>query len=305
MRILVLGAGGIGGYFGGLLVKGGADVTFLVRPGRAAQLREQGLVIESPLGNFQVPARTVLREDVQPGWDAIILACKAYDLEDAIDTLRPAAAGALIVPQLNGIRHLAVLDAAFGAEAVAGGMTQVGLALEPDGRIRHLALTPIFRHGARQASQQARAEKLRDTLALGGEAFALSDNILRDMWEKFTFLATLAAMTCLMRATVGEIARTDEGAALTLSVLEDCAAASAAAGYAPRGEYLADLRTRLTNPTSPLAASMLRDLTKGGNIEGEHIVGDMLSRARAAGRAAPVLAAAYTQLQAYSGRLGK
>jgi 2-dehydropantoate 2-reductase len=299
MRILVLGAGGIGGYFGALLARGGADVTFLVRPRRAAQLREQGLVIESPLGNFQVPARPVLREDLAPGWDAIILACKAYDLDDAIETLRPVAAGALIVPQLNGIRHLEVLDAAFGADAVCGGMTQIGVVMEPDGRIRHLALTPIFRHGPRSAGQKARAERLQQALAAGGEAFALSDAILRDMWEKFTFLATLAAMTCLMRAPIGAISATSEGAAQTLAVLEDCAAAAAAAGYPPRSEYLRGLQSRLTDPGSPLAASMLRDLTRGGKIEGEHIVGDILARARAAGREAPLLAAAHTQLEAY------
>ena len=146
MRILVLGAGGIGGYFGGRLAAGGADVTFLVRPGRAAQLAANGLILRSPLGDVQVPVRTVLRENAGPGWDAIILACKSYDLEDAIATIRPIAPGALIVPQLNGLRHLDVLDTAFGAEAVAGGVAQIGVTMEADGTMRHLNRMQGFVH---------------------------------------------------------------------------------------------------------------------------------------------------------------
>lgn len=299
MRILVLGAGGVGGYFGGRLAAGGADVTFMVRPRRAAQLAADGLVIRSPLGDVKVAVRTVLPEQAAPGWDAIILACKAYDLDGAITALRPAAPGALIVPQLNGLRHLEVLDAAFGAADVAGGLSSIGVALEPDGTVRHLNITPAFAHGPRRPEQRGRAERLQAAFEKGGFGARLSDNITLEMWEKFVFLATLAAGTCLLRARVGQVVRTREGAALLAETLADCTAAATAAGFPPRKSFLEETREKFADPDSPMAASMLRDLQRGGPVEADHILGDMLTRARAAGRAAPVLRAAFAQLQAY------
>ena len=299
MRILVLGAGGIGGYFGGRLAAAGADVTFLVRPRRAEQLAQNGLVLRSPLGDAQVPAKILLAKQAAPGWDAIVLACKSYDLDDAIATIRPAAPGALIIPQLNGMRHLEVLDAAFGADNVAGGMTQIAVTMEADGTIRHLNLPPIFRHGPRFPAQRTRSEQLQ-AMAAGGSGFALSDNILLDMWQKWIFLCSVAAMNCLMRAPAGQIARTQDGAALMEDTIADCAAAAQAAGFAPSPKFLEDLGKRLTDPDSPLAASMLRDVLAGKATEADHIVGDMLARARASGRPATVLRAAYCHLQAYA-----
>jgi 2-dehydropantoate 2-reductase len=198
------------------------------------------------------------------------------------------------------MRHLEVLDAAFGATNVAGGMTQIGVVLEPDGTVRHLTLTPVFRHGPRRPDQRARSEQLQAALAKGGTTFELSDNILLAMWEKFAFLCTLAAMTSLMRAPVGPISRTPDGPALMLETFADCAAAAAAAGFPPRERFVADLNKRLTDPDSPLAASMLRDIQGGKPIEADHIVGDMLARARTAGRPATMLRVAYAHLQAYA-----
>ena len=304
MRILVLGAGGVGGYFGGRVAASGGDVTFLVRPRRAEQLRANGLVIRSPLGDAQVPVKTLLREQAKPGWDAIIVACKAYDLDDAIATIRPAAPGALIVPQLNGLRHLEVLDAAFGADNVAGGLASIGVTMEPDGTIRHLNMSPAFAHGPRGPGQRERSERLQSELEKGGFGPVLSANILLDMWEKFVFLCSVAAMTCLMRATVGQIVRTQDGTALLLEVFGDCIAAAWHAGFSPREPFLESTRAKLTDPDSPLAASMLRDLQRGGAVEADHIVGDMLARARAAGRPAPLLRAAYAHLQAYQSQRG-
>jgi 2-dehydropantoate 2-reductase len=300
MRILVVGAGGIGGYYGGRLAAAGVDVSFLVRPRRAEQLRRGGLVIKSPLGDATVAVKWLLREQAAPGWGAIILACRAWDLDDAIASIRPAAPGALIVPQLNGIRHLDVLDAAFGADDVAGGMTLVALTMEPDGTIRHLAKVQGFAHGPRTAPQRERAERLQAELVKGGFLPVLSDNIMRDMWEKYAFICTLAGTNSLLRANVGEICRTQDGAALTLEMLDDCVAVAVAAGYPPRESFLEATRKRLIDPDSDFAASMLRDIQSGGAVEADHIVGDMAARARAIGRPATLLRAAYAQLQAYA-----
>ncbi|MCW3473963.1 2-dehydropantoate 2-reductase [Limobrevibacterium gyesilva] len=299
MRILVLGAGGIGGYFGGRLAAAGVDVTFQVRPRRAEQIARDGLVIKSPLGDLQLPVKTVLRETAAPGYDAILLSCKAFDLDDAIESLRPAAPGALIVPLLNGMRHLDTLDAAFGAGNVAGGVAQIGVTLDADGTVRHLNRGQGFVFGERDAAQASRCAALAAVLAKGGFEPRHSHEILQDMWEKFVFLCSIAGMCCLMRSNIGAIARTADGISLMQEMLEDCAAVATAAGYAPRARFMEFSTKSVSDPTSTGAASMLRDVQRGGKVEADHVVGDMLARAKAMGRNATLLRAAYAHLQAY------
>ena len=125
-KILVLGAGGIGGYFGGRLVESGADVTFLVREGRRKMLSERGLQIESQFGNAQLAVETVVASDVAPIYDAVILTCKAYDLDTAIAAIAPAVAPAgYVLPFLNGIAHIDVLNQRFGQHRVLGGTAKI------------------------------------------------------------------------------------------------------------------------------------------------------------------------------------
>jgi 2-dehydropantoate 2-reductase len=303
MRILVLGAGGIGGYYGGRLAQAGVDVTFLVRPRRAEQLARDGLVVKGPVVEFAIPVATVTRETVAPGYDAILLSCKAYDLDDAIEAIRPAAPSALILPLLNGIRHLERLDSEFGPASVTGGVAQISVTLEPDGTIRHLAPMQGFIFGPRDPTQEAACTALAAVLDKGGFAPKLSPAIMQDMWEKFVFLCTLAATTCLMRGTVGAIARTDHGTSVALDMLAECTSVATAAGYPPREGHAAFSRKMVTDRDSGTAASMLRDLQRGGKVEAEHIIGDMLTRALAAGSPAPMLRAAYTHLQVYQASL--
>ncbi len=299
LRILVLGAGGIGGYFGGRLAAAGVDVTFLVRPRRAAQLARDGLVVKSPLGDLAIPVKTVSKDEVKPGYDAILLSCKAYDLDDAIASIRPAAEGALIVPLLNGMLHLDRLDQAFGAGSVTGGVAAIGVTLEPDGTVRHLNPGVGFILGERDASQRARCAALTAELAKGGFAPKHSDAIIQDMWQKFVFLCSIAAMCSLMRGGVAKIARTEEGAGLMMEMLEDCAAVATAAGYPPSEGFTTNTRKSLADPNSPNAPSMLRDIVAGNQVEAEHIVGDMLARSKKIGRNSVLLRAAYTHLQVY------
>jgi 2-dehydropantoate 2-reductase len=300
MRILILGAGGIGGYYGGRLAEAGADVTFLVRPGRAAALAANGLVVRSPRGDIAMPVRTVTREAAGSGYDLVILSCKAYDLEDAIATIAPATPGAHILPLLNGMRHLDRLDAAFGADNVLGGVAAVGVTMDPDGTIRHLSPMHNFTFGARSAAAAGFCAALEPVIAKGAFDSRLSTAIMHDMWEKWVFLATLAGMTCLLRGDIGTINRTSpSGQALLLEALEECSAVAAAAGFAPRPGHVGFSRKMLMDATSTFAASMLRDLQGGGRVEADHVVGDMLGRALAAGRPATLLRAAYAHLKVY------
>ena len=306
MRILVLGAGGIGGYYGGRAAASGADVTFLVRPRRAAQIAANGLVIKSPLGDATIAAKTVQADDVQPGWDAIILSCKAYDLDSAIAAIRPAAAGARIIPQLNGVRHIDRLEAEFGADAVLGGMTGIAVTLDDDGTIRHLNTMATFGYGPRMASQAAFCDALRPHLAKGGFDLANSPDIAQMMWEKWVFLCSIASMNCLFRGNVGSIvSASDDAASLMLAMVDECTAVATAAGFKPRPPADARARQQLSDPKGQWMASMLRDLQRGGAIEADHVVGDMLARAKHHGTPHTLLSVAYTHLKVYEAARAK
>ncbi|GLK80476.1 2-dehydropantoate 2-reductase [Methylopila turkensis] len=301
MRLLILGAGGIGGYYGARLAEAGVDVTFLVRPARAERLARDGLTLTSPLGDVRRPVAFVT--DASETFDAVLLSCKAYDLDSAIDAVRPAVAPeTLVLPLLNGVRHLDALDAAFGRERVLGGVAHIGVTMAADGTIRHLNKLHRFVLGARDPAQEARAAALHAELLKGGFAPELSADVMQDMWEKFTMLAAFAGLTCLMRAPVGAIMQTDDGPAIAQALLDECAAVSAANGHVPREAFLAQSLGMLTAAGSPATASMLRDVESGGRTEHDHILGDLRDRGRAAGVAVPTLALAYAHMQAYAAR---
>jgi len=302
MKLLMLGAGGVGGYFGARLHEGGADVTFLVRPKRAAVLRERGLRLHGGRGelHIQQPKLLIAGEPSEQIFDAVVISCKAYDLDSAIDAIRPyVAAQTLILPLLNGMKHLDTLDTAFGAQRVLGGLAQVSATIDSNGDIKQLTDTQTLIYGARSEAQQAGVEAVDSAIKQGKFDARLSDNIVLEMWEKFTLLTSLAAMTCLMRANIGEIAATQDGAQLMSRMLTDCAAVGTAAGYAPRHNYMTAIRGVLTHKGSPLEASMRRDMEAGGVTEADHVVGDMLRRANDAGIDATLLRAAYCHLQAH------
>jgi 2-dehydropantoate 2-reductase len=300
MKILVLGAGGVGGYFGGRLAEAGADVSFLVRPRRAAQLAANGLVIKAPAGDLKQAVTTVLAEDVKPVYDLVLFTCKAYDLDDAMASIAPAMGGtAAVLPLLNGMKHLDRLEQKFGRPQVLGGAAQIIATLNPAGEIVQMNDIHTLIFGERDAPTSKRCEDLAAIMATAKFTSKLSPDIQLEMWEKFVFLATLAGMTCLMRAGIGPIVRSDDGEGLMLEMLEECRKVAAAEGSDPRPEMLQRARGMLTDRKQAFTASMMRDIEKGGPIEGDHIVGDMLVRARKHGIAAPLLRVATSHLQTY------
>ena len=306
MRILVLGAGGTGGYFGGRLAQAGVDVTFLVRPARAAQLDSEGLMIRSPLGDASFPVAHVTADALpalaaeQP-FDLVILSCKAYDLDSAIEAIAPAVSSrTTVLPILNGLRHYAALDARFGRDAVLGGLCFISATKAADGAVLHLAPAAKLTFGERDTpGNSARVLALAAACVQAGVDHVASDAIGQEQWVKYTFLTTLAAATCLMRADVGTIVATDDGAEIVRGLYAECLAVAEAAGEPIPEKAQAVALAATTQEGSALKASMLRDLEAGQQVEAEQIVGDMLVRARAAGQAAPLLAVAYAHLQAY------
>ena len=306
MRILVLGAGAVGGYFGGRLAAVGADVTFLVRPRRAGQLARDGLVVLSPHGDLRLAVRSVTRDTVRPEYDLAVLSCKSYDLADAIESLLPAMdPGTLVVPLLHRVGHLEALDRAFGRERVPGGTCHLAGRLTDSGKIMQLTTLHRIAFGTRQGNRpdtRGRLVELEHAFSMTGVPAVLAERIETELWEKFVLLATLAGMTCLMRASGGDIMRAARGGELMLAFLDTCRRIAMAEGEPLRDEFYANTVRLLTEPGSAFTASMLRDVEAGRRTETEHVIGDMARRAQAAGIEAPLLSAAHCHLQTYEAR---
>lgn len=306
MRVLVVGAGATGGYFGGRLVEAGRDVTFLVRPGRADQLRRAGLVIRSRFGDATVPARAVLAEDLRDPFDLVILAVKSYTLGEAIASVAPAVGpGTMVLPLLNGMRHLDALDAAFGPDRVLGGLCAIAASLGPTGEVVHLNDKHLLVFGERAGGPSPRAAAVAELMAPANMASRASKYVLPEMWEKWVILATLAGVTCLMRAAVGDVVAAPGGADLIHQLLGETAAVAAAHAFPPRPAFLDQARAMLTEPGSAFTASMLRDIERGGPTEGDHVLGDLVARADARGVPVPLLRVAYCHVKAFEARTAR
>jgi 2-dehydropantoate 2-reductase len=301
MRILIVGAGSIGGYFGGRLLAAGRDVTFLVRPHRAEQLARTGLVIKSPAGDLEWPLPPIaMADNLKEPVDLILLSCKAYDLESAIDAFAPAVGPqTAILPLLNGMRHLDLLEARFGSQPVLGGQCVISVALDPDGRILHMGELQNLSFGTRDGAVTSQAEAIAKTLSGAGFDVKLSTEILQEMWEKWVFIATGAGITCLMRSTIGDIV-TAGANDITLALLDECGAIAAREGFAPRPTSTDQARAMFTTPDSAVTASMFRDIQNGARIEADHIVGDLLRRGGEF--QSPTLRIALAHLKTYEAR---
>jgi 2-dehydropantoate 2-reductase len=301
VRILVVGAGSIGGYFGSRLMAAGRDVTFLVRPRRAAQLRGNGLVVTSPLGNLSLPTPPLVSAgSIKDFYDLIILSIKSYDLESSIEDFAAAMGPASqVLPLLNGLRHLDVLDARFGVQRVLGGLARISSTLDADGRIHQLGNFNALAFGSRR-SEHADIEVIAEALRVPGFEAHLSADILQEMWEKWVFIAAAAASTSLMRSTVGDIVAAG-AQEIPAGLLRECGAIAAANGFTPRDPAINVGLSILTTPGSSFTASMLRDIENGAAVEAHHIVGDLLARAPKA-LPTPLLATAYAHLRVYEAR---
>jgi len=303
MRILVVGAGALGGYFGGRLKEAGRDVTFLVRPRRAEQLAKSGLTVRSPKGDISISAPpTVVAEQLSAPFDLILLSCKAYDLQGAMDSFAPAVgANTAILPLLNGMKHLDLLGARFGGNAVLGGQCIISATLDGEGRVLHLNDSHFVSFGEQNGAKSPRAVAIAE--AFSGAKFdsQLSTAILHEMWEKWAFIAAAAGICCLMRGTFGDIAAAG-ASQLGSDMFTECCAIAAKNAFKPGETAVKRSVGMLTAAGSPIAASILRDIERGAPIEADHIIGDLLARGSARPVDYPLLQIAYAHLRTYEAR---
>ena len=304
MRMLIVGAGSTGGFFGGRLAQAGRDVTFLVRPRRAAQLRERGLEIVSPHGNTTVRPRLVTAAELQEAFDAVLLTVKAFALDAALEDMAPAVgAGTMILPVLNGMMHLDALAARFGRQAILGGAAIVATAIDREGRVIQLAPFQDIAYAELDGSRSPRIAELDRFMRGAGFDARLSSDIMQEMWDKWALLATLGGVTCLMRGNVGEIGAAPGGPEFLSRFLEEVVAVINTVGKRVSDAAIARARAARATKGSSLTSAMYRDLEQNLPVEAEQIIGDLLARGRAAGVATPLIAAAHTHLGVYQARL--
>lgn len=301
MRVLIVGAGAIGGYFGGRMLQAGRDITFLVRPRRASELAAVGLVIKSPNGDVTLKNPPVVQADtIKDKFDAVLLSCKAYDLDDAIKSFAPAVGErTTIIPLLNGMRHLDVLDEKCGASHVLGGLCLTAATLNEKREVVQLGPVQTFGFGERDGKMSDRVRAIAEVVKGCNFDGAASEAVLQEMWEKWVFLASNAASTSLMRAAIGIILASPGGKDFLLGTLDECRAVATAEGYPPRALALERATEMLTKVASPLTASMFRDIKASQPIEADHVIGDLIARADTAKVPVPRLRAAYTHLKSY------
>ena len=302
MRILIVGAGATGGFFGARLAAAGRDVTFLVRPRRAADLAARGLQVLGPSGDLTIRPKVVLAPDIPGPFDLVLLAVKAHGLAGALDDTGPAMGpGTVLFPVLNGLRHMDVLVGRFG-DRVIGGVCRVATTLDAAGRIRQLAPGQELIYGELSGGISGRIAALDAAMQGCGFSARATPEIRQAMWDKWVMLAALGATTCLMRGTVGEIAAAPGGTAVAGAMLDEVAGVAAASGYAPADAYLKATRAMLTAAGSPMTSSLYRDLEAGQPLESGAIIDDLLARARGFGLATPLLDAAAVALAVHEGR---
>ena len=304
MKFLVVGAGALGGYFGGRLLEAGRDVTFLLRPRRAAQIAKTGLVVQSPFGNLQLASPPyMVAEDIAAPFDVILVGSKAYDLDSTMDSFAPAVGPeTVILPLLNGMKHIDRLVERFGDERVLGGLCMISATLDDEGRVLHLNDMHGLSFGERAGGRSARIDAIEAQFAGAKFDATASATISQDMWEKWVFIASAAGLTSLMRASIGDIVEAG-GEDVALAIFDECCAIAAHNGFAPRQAAIDRGRKMMTTPGSPMTASMYKDIARGAPVEADHIIGDLLNRAaRAASPTPSVLRTAYVHLKAYEAR---
>ncbi|MEV6965027.1 ketopantoate reductase family protein [Hamadaea sp. NPDC051192] len=305
MRILVVGAGATGGYFGARLHEAGRDLTFLVRPRRAELLRERGLRISGLGQETVVTPNLVTAPDLAGHYDIVLLSVKATTLAQAIEDTAPAVGPCTaVVPFLNGMAHLDTLTKAYGSDVVLGGVVRVITTIGENGEIRQLAPLADMTIGEPAGGVSDRVRRIEEVLSEAGFDFAVSPDIQTAMWHKWVFISTLGALNTLVRGSVGEAV--DAGAEhLGPRIAAEAAGIAEAAGHPMPAQALANVAAFVSRPGSADTASLYRDLVAGQPTEAEQILGDLTARARAFGVSTPLLDVATASLRVHEQRLAR
>ncbi|RIP37116.1 2-dehydropantoate 2-reductase [Staphylococcus gallinarum] len=300
MRILVLGAGAIGGYFGGRLAESGLDVTFLVRPKRKSYLERNGLAIHSENGDFNFNPKLITREDHVEAFDVVLLSSKSYHLEHAIEDLQPFIHhNTIIIPLLNGIAHIPKLQSLFGKHNIMGGYCVIETTLDTSGEIVHTSTFDKLFFGELNGEESERAKHLAASFSNAKAQFILSNNITQGMWHKYLMITVLSGVTTLMHAPIGPIRDSVGGTNFIESLYNEAATIMRAEGAPLDKQIVPKYMHSLTQLSYHFKTSMQRDMEKGLNIEADHLQGHLLKLADQHQIHAPLLTTIYQNHKVY------
>ena len=271
MKVLILGVGGLGGFFGAHLQKTNCDVTFLVRENTKKLVSERGIKILSDFGNFKINPVLITKKDLKINYDVVMISCKAYDLEEAIADLKPSQKNAVIIPLLNGQAHINKLEKAFKKENVFGGVAHVSSNTNAPGEIKHVGKIKRLSFGPRYKGNEQIANDFYQLCRKADFQTILSEDINQDIWEKWIFLATIAGATTLFQTSIDNINTKPNGKIFIQNLWNECINISKENGYELRTESKSLHEDLLFKSDYPFKASMLVDMEKKIMTEHEHI----------------------------------
>ena len=299
MKIAIFGSGGVGGYFGGRLAQAGQDVTFIARGAHLAAVTESGLRVDSIGGDFAVhPARATDSPQSIGPVDLVILATKAWQLDSAIEQMKPlVGAGTMILPLLNGMEHMDVLLAAFGREHVLGGLCRLSAFVAAAGHIRHVGIPPFIAFGELDNSKSARVDSLREMFsALNGITVDVPADINVAMWEKFVFISGTSGVGAFTRQPIGEFRANPETRTMLFNAMNETAAVARARGIPLSESFVSDTMKRIDTIQPDVMASMQKDMMEGRPSELNEQTGAVIRMGRAVGVPTPTHEAIYAKL---------
>ncbi|SFI67590.1 ketopantoate reductase family protein [Thermoflavimicrobium dichotomicum] len=299
MRVLVVGAGGVGGYFGGRLVQKGVDVTFLVRPRRKQQLDQEGLIIHSVHGNASLRVKTLQAGDKSDPFDLILLSVKAYHLDEALHSLHPyVSKNTTILPLLNGISHLDKLKQMFGEPFVLGGLCFIESTLNQNGHIEHYSPQHDLVYGELDGEYSDRIKKIEQLFAGANLNAYASRHIIKRMWHKYIFISAMSGITSLTRSSLGPILTSPYGKEVLERLLHEIIAIAKTQEPSIDPDIDLQIMKTVTEISPTFKSSMQRDLEKGLPIETDHLHGTLL-RLAPENLDAPLLKTVYSTLMIY------
>ena len=289
MRIAIMGSGGLGGYFGARLVQGGADVHFVARGKHLEAMRAGGLRIQGPQP-IHVPKVNATHDPREIGVaDVVMLCVKLWDTETAIEQIRPMVGpNTAIVSFQNGVLKDQYLRAAFDERQLMGGVGYVATTIGEPGVILQTGPMQRLLFGEFDGTRSARGEALLAACLAGGINAELSDNILREIWQKYVFLVALSGATTTIRKSLGPIRSNPQTRAFFLDVMREVVAVGRAHGVALSEDY-ADIRMKFAEELpADMTASMHHDLERGNRLEVRWLSGGVVELGKAKGVPTPL-----------------
>ena len=299
MKIVIFGSGGVGGYFGGRLALAGQDVTFIARGAHLAAVTESGLRVDSIGGDFVVnPAKATDSSQSIGPVDLVILATKAWQLDSAIQQMKPLVGeSTMILPLLNGMEHMDTLLSAFDHKNVLGGLCRISVFVSEPGHIRHVGVPPFIAFGELDNSKSERVNSLLEIFAtLNGITVDVPTDINVAMWEKFVFISGSSGVGAFTRQTIGEFRANPETRAMLFNAMNETAAIARARGAALSERFVSDTMMRIDTIQPHIIASMQKDIMEGRPSELNEQTGAVIRMGRVAGVPTPTHETIYAKL---------